>query len=353
MPPSLLRRRMFSFRGDKAERKESVVRSSAWPAAPSNATDLNDNDVSFMSNGDSLKANDKGSAVKKEPKRSVTPCGDVRQEGVAKQVKEGTDIFRCESSDRADDALIKAMRNDTVERLSSRTDHDEIGLQDYSISSGAVNVLPSMGALEETLFTDTNTESMIRLVRRLHEEDEEIDVCALEEDTLYYHQGSAAVDTHGLLKAATASKMADFEVELQAISKALHDAVEKGIQDTSVKERLMDLENRVQQLATTVTISRTDQENQVLAMRDMCEALRNEWEGVLKSHRILGQRYGELVRRLNSVEANVSSNHVDNGTKHPRVVLGDLVALLLKNIAVPLLTAVMTQQYISRRRHRH
>lgn len=331
MPSSLLKRRMFSFGGNKVE---SVVRSSGWPSSE----DVSDEDASFdVHRG----LEDKGSAVKREGTR-----GGVK--GVKTQAKDDNDD---------DGLLIKAMREDGDV---GGHEHDSVWLTDGIIlddsqqhvlldaSSEAVNVLPSIAALmEETLLTDTNTESMIRLVRQLHEEDEEIDLSLLRDDDVY--DVPRAVDTHGLLKAATASKLADFEQELEEISKVLHDVLSKRASDDTMEERLALLERRVGKLDVAVTMSVTDQEKRVCILGSMIETLRDDLEKVLKMYRmgICQNGNDDVSRRLRALEAGIIREKGDVSRQTNNVK--DVILYLLKNVGVPLLTVLLTQRHASRK----
>lgn len=325
MPSSLLKRRMFSFGGAKAvERKESVVKSSAWPCS-----DLVESGT-MDSLGDCLE--DKGSAVKKVLKRDMV--GQALVKDALHAVGDGDD-----------DVLIKAMREDGDECESmwlteGAVDEDVM----REISPETVNVLPSLGALEETLFTDTNTESLIRLVRQLHEQDEEIDPEML--DDMKYYDVPRAVDTHSLLKAATASKLADFEEKLEDIAKLMDDMMSKRMPEASVKENLAMLEQRVRSLETAVTVSMTSQDKRLSALGHVVEALRNELEMMAKSYRILDQKNRDVVDQLNSLHV---VEHVveERNTCHGHVK--DVLVFLLTNIGVPLLTILLAHRHVSKK----
>jgi len=334
MAPSLLKRRMFSFRGNSAERKESVVRSSAWPSPDPVESE------SVDSLGDYLK--DKGSAVKKDGLRD----GDVVKHAQTKQAK---DVFQHDCvADDDDDVLIKAMReeSDEYDRMwLMEGDVDEEGIRGNSLD--AVNVLPSFGAMEETLFTDTNSGSLIRLVRQLHEEDAEIDPSILlGYDDLEYYAQHTTVDTHSLLKAATASKLGDFEEKLECISKLLNKILSEQIPEEELKAQLAVLERRVGNLETAVTISMTNQDKRVSSLGQVIEALRAELDAVRKSYRIMDQKYDDVVNRLNALNVSVVLEEKD---MYPPTHVKGVLIFLLKNIGVPLLTALIAHRHIAKK----
>ena len=330
MPSSLLKRRMFSFGGTKTvERKESVVRSSAWPCS-----DLVESET-MDSLGDCLE--DKGSAVKKVSKRDMVGQALVKDALHAVGHGHGDD-----------DVLIKAMREDGDECESTwltegAVDEDVM----REISPETVNVLPSLGALEETLFTDTNTESLVRLVRQLHEQDDEIDPAMLDDEK--YYDVPRAVDTHSLLKAATASKLADFEEKLEDIAKLMDNMMSKRMPENSVKENVAVLEQRVRSLETAVTVSMTDQDKRLSALGHVVEALRDELEMMAKSYRILDQKNRDVVDQLNALQV---VEHVveERNTCHRHHVKGKgVLVFLLTNIGVPLLTILLAHRHFSKK----
>lgn len=338
MPPSLLKRRMFSFGSNKAERKDSVVRSSAWPSSDPVESETKDSlEGCFLE--------DKGSAVKKAGRRGKDVV--VHAEG-----KQGKDVM-FHHGDDDDDVLIKAMREDSDEHDSvwlTEGGVDEEGMRE--ISSEAVNVLPSIGALEETLFTDTNTESLIRLVRQLHEEDEEIDPSILMDEGMEYYAQPAAVDTHSLLKAATASKLGEFEDKLESISKVLNTMVSESLPGNSIKENLSNLERRVGTMETTMTISMTNQDTRLCAFGHVVEGLREELEAIRKSCRIMDIKYDRLVNRLDALSFGVVSKEEEEEEKdrhHHADVIKRAFILLLKNIGMPLLTALIAHRHMSKK----